>query len=110
MQKKDLLPPVLFMVGNKISKLYSSLPSKTARPPERVCHFNELFINHNGDVFPCCSTWERQKMKIGNLKELDLLNRINEFNARCHCERYEFRKMNSENHRPKRCPIMKLLT
>jgi hypothetical protein len=69
--------------------------SKSAQPKAikqlRACHLHELFPNHDGNVFPCCLTWGRPEMNIGNLKDPNLSNKILCFRGTCSCERYELR-------------------
>ena len=57
----------------------------------RACHLHELFPNHDGNVFPCCLTWNRPEMRIGNLADSNLADKIRSFRGTCSCERYELR-------------------
>lgn len=62
-----------------------------SKSPKRPCHYRELFINTNGDVFPCCLTWGRKSMKIGNVCDVDLQQKIDSFRRICSCARYRLR-------------------
>jgi len=60
---------------------------------ERVCHFNELYITHKGNVFPCCTVWNRPDMKIGHVDDEKLLESIEGFYSGCtSCEEFKLKK------------------
>lgn len=59
---------------------------------ERVCHYDELFINHKGDIYPCCNTWSRDEMNIGNIKDHDIFDKIERFYERCYCTNFKLIK------------------
>ncbi|EQB39196.1 hypothetical protein M947_08565 [Sulfurimonas hongkongensis] len=61
-----------------------------------ACHKEGLFIQSNGDVFPCCGTWNKPNMKIGNIRDNDLESKIKAFSAVCKCESYELVSGSSE--------------
>ncbi|MBI2353851.1 MAG: SPASM domain-containing protein [Deltaproteobacteria bacterium] len=56
------------------------------------CHLRQLFINHDGDIFPCCRKWGDQKSKIGNIDELDIYNKIATYDYQCECDGYKLTK------------------
>lgn len=58
----------------------------------RPCHIRELFISHDGGVYPCCFVWSKEFMRLGNVGDPDLERQIREFDACCACERYRFRQ------------------
>lgn len=58
----------------------------------RPCHFTRLFVTHRGDVFPCCLTWGSAEMKIGSIRDDDLLEKIKNFSQDCHCHNFDLRK------------------
>ena len=60
--------------------------------PKRPCHFNELFITHKGDVYPCCRVWTSDYLKIGHINDSNLSEKIESFNRYCACEVFELRK------------------
>lgn len=55
----------------------------------RACHFHELFINHEGYVFPCCLVWGKDHMRIGHIDDIDLMDKIKKFKEYCFCEKYK---------------------
>ncbi len=59
---------------------------------ERACHLEELFIRHNGDIFPCCRVWPDRYYKIANLKESNLVNKIWKYHRYCTCDFYKLRE------------------
>lgn len=60
--------------------------------PKRICHFHELFVRSNGDVFPCCQTWERQSMRIGHVGDADIAEKISRFSGFCSCDRFRLKR------------------
>jgi len=65
--------------------------------PLRPCHYRELFINHDGYVYPCCLVWSREHMRIGHIDDPDLFEKIKVFSEYCHCERYKLRPISGED-------------
>lgn len=65
---------------------------QTAGKIPRPCQMDGLFIRHTGDVFPCCLVWGRKDMRIGNVNDKNIVEKIRRFNAACSCERFRFRK------------------
>ncbi|OHD15973.1 MAG: hypothetical protein A2086_11115 [Spirochaetes bacterium GWD1_27_9] len=59
---------------------------------KRLCHYNHLFINHDGDIFPCCLKWMDKNMKVANLKDDNLIDDIKNFYHPCTCEKFELQK------------------
>lgn len=86
----DIIPPIFF----KIRESYSRKKNKARykNNPLRPCHISELFINHEGDIYPCCLVWGRKDMKIGNLNDNNIINKIEYFDGVCSCERFRLRK------------------
>ncbi|OGV55845.1 MAG: hypothetical protein A2017_07530 [Lentisphaerae bacterium GWF2_44_16] len=66
------------------------MKEKTKRP----CHYSDLFIKYNGDVFPCCEVWCRNELKIGSLDDPGILSRILDYKppASCECQNYKLRE------------------
>lgn len=60
--------------------------------PFRPCHLRELFVAHDGYVYPCCFVWGQKHMRIGHIRDADLLEKIGSFFQYCSCERYRLRK------------------
>ncbi|MDQ7834309.1 MAG: radical SAM protein [Humidesulfovibrio sp.] len=57
----------------------------------RPCHFEDMFINHAGEVFPGCLTWSDPAKRIGHLGDADLMQRLQDFDIRtCQCEPWSF--------------------
>ncbi|MGA9347284.1 MAG: radical SAM protein [Anaerolineae bacterium] len=98
---KLLVPPVLIPLLKKTRIAFAPLSvqhlERNAKITDRPCHYYELFVCHNGDVYPCCLTWGREKMKIGHLDDLDLSNKIRAFSSSCECGEYRLRRANSED-------------
>lgn len=86
------VPPIIFDI-----KRHLSLPRPAYDRVARVCHYNELFVQNNGDVYPCCLVWNRKNMRIGHICDDDLLNKIDRFKGDCFCERYKLISGNGEN-------------
>lgn len=61
------------------------------------CHYNYLFIQNNGSVFPCCEIWSRPDMKIGHITDPDLFDKIDSFYHPCTCDRFSLRKGTAED-------------
>jgi len=65
---------------------------------ERACHYNELFIRHDGVVFPCCLVWTRNDMRIGHIDDHSIIEKIQNYYHKCSCEKYQLRKaLSGEN-------------
>jgi pyruvate-formate lyase-activating enzyme len=65
----------------------ASLGSRCVRP----CHLEDMFINHTGDIYPCCRTSGDASKRIGRLGDPDLLERLQHFDIRpCQCEPWAF--------------------
>jgi pyruvate-formate lyase-activating enzyme len=47
-----------------------------------------IFINHDGDVFPCCRLLSRPQYRVGSIRDSDIADRIIEFDKECSCETY----------------------
>lgn len=57
-----------------------------------ACHFRELYVNHKGDIFPCCMTWHRPEMHIANVEDSDVWERIINYSGPpCRCKNRELR-------------------
>lgn len=52
------------------------------------CHLRQLFINHDGDVFPCCRKWNDKNSKIGHVGDVDIYSRIINYDYKCECDRF----------------------
>ena len=82
---KDTLQRLVHACGYHVSRLPAPVASfEPARSPEpRVCHYEQLFVSHRGDLFPCCDTWNRSALRIGHLDEPDLIEKIRRFRVPC---------------------------
>ncbi|MBF0466142.1 MAG: SPASM domain-containing protein [Nitrospirae bacterium] len=56
------------------------------------CHYYELFVKHDGYVYPCCITRDNSDMAIGHVTDDNLAQMIANFDGCCVCERSRFRK------------------
>lgn len=93
---KLIIPPVLVPIINSIcAPLLRKISKKPGNLTKRVCHFNELFIRHNGDVYPCCKVWDNPKLRIGHINDTDLNHKIRIFYSPCSCG--EFELVSSDN-------------
>ena len=93
---KLIAPPILLQIYNSIRYRFpirKTSSNKLLRP----CHFNELFISHNGDIFPCCRTWDRNEMRIGHLSDENLNLKLKRFYHRCECGEYKLRPATIED-------------
>jgi MoaA/NifB/PqqE/SkfB family radical SAM enzyme len=59
---------------------------------ERPCHYRELFVASNGDVYPCCLTWNKPPLRIGHITDPDLEARLLAFDGSCRCSGFTLRK------------------
>jgi len=59
---------------------------------ERPCHYRELFVASNGDVYPCCLTWNKPALRIGHITDPDLEERLLSFDGSCRCSSFTLRK------------------
>lgn len=59
---------------------------------ERPCHYRELFVASNGDVYPCCLTWNNPALRIGHITDPDLEERLLSFDGSCRCSGFTLRK------------------
>jgi MoaA/NifB/PqqE/SkfB family radical SAM enzyme len=85
---KLLLPPIAVQAVNKLHEKFmkSTAPASLEK---RVCHFQELFIRHSGEVYPCCRVWNQKNLKIGHINDIDLKDKIGKFSGRCHCGEFK---------------------
>lgn len=58
----------------------------------KACHFNQLYITHNGEVFPCCVVWMKPEMKIGHICDSNLFDSVRNFFSPCSCWEFKLRK------------------
>jgi len=95
---KSVTPPLLVPLART---LYAQLQKlkyytlRTGHQTQRPCHFEELYVRHNGDVYPCCRVWDQKRMKIGHIEDPDLWQKIATFNSACECGEYRLRKCSS---------------
>lgn len=55
----------------------------------RPCHYKQLFIKSNGEVYPCCRVWSRKELMIGHVTDVNLFEKILKFDPpQCTCKRY----------------------
>lgn len=59
---------------------------------ERPCHYRELFVASNGEVYPCCLTWNNPALRIGHITDPDLEKRLLAFDGLCRCSSFTLRK------------------
>jgi MoaA/NifB/PqqE/SkfB family radical SAM enzyme len=59
---------------------------------ERPCHYRELFVASNGEVYPCCLTWNNPALRIGHITDPDLEQRLLSFDGSCRCSGFTLRK------------------
>lgn len=50
---------------------------------DRVCHYNKLFIENNGDIYPCCI--RMRHTKIGNVVDENICETIEKHSVGCEC-------------------------
>jgi tetratricopeptide (TPR) repeat protein len=60
---------------------------------ERACHLKQLFIKHDGNIYPCCRVWDRDELRIGHIDDPEIFNLLTSFNKDCSCEAYKFRRI-----------------
>ncbi|MBF0537005.1 MAG: hypothetical protein HQL03_01995 [Nitrospirae bacterium] len=59
---------------------------------ERPCHYRELFINHDGYLFPCCLARTDEQLRIAHITDDDVFELIRHYSGACNCERAKLRK------------------
>lgn len=92
---KRLRPVVRSVVAPAISNpVERSLRRKADQGKEILpCHYNELFVNSKGDVFPCCKVWSRDDLRIGNVTDEKILDKVRSFDPHyCSCDPFVLRK------------------
>lgn len=58
----------------------------------RPCHYYQLFIKSDGNIYPCCRVWNRDDMLIGNIVDHDIFTKIIYFKpSKCQCNKYIIR-------------------
>lgn len=57
------------------------------------CQLRQLFVSHNGDLFPCCRKWGDKKFKIANLNDNDICEKVLSYDVKCECEGFAFKKI-----------------
>ncbi|MBF0565054.1 MAG: radical SAM protein [Nitrospirae bacterium] len=73
--------------------------------PEKPCHYRELFVRTNGDIFPCCDVGVRRlSTKIGHIGDANVAEKIRNFNACCSCSRSRLRRVGPDD--PKRYVLL----
>ena len=55
---------------------------------ERACHYDFPFVTHEGDVYPCCRVGGCDHLRIGNINDPDLTDRLRRFSEPCWCHGY----------------------
>lgn len=75
----------------------AAVESREKKKTDRYCQEEELFIKHNGDVYPCCRTWGNQQLRIGNISDPDISEKIHNFNQTCQCERFCLKSLKDKN-------------
>lgn len=64
----------------------------------RPCHFKQLYVRSNGEVYPCCRVWPRKEMMIGHITDDNLIDKIMNYDpANCSCKKYIIRKSNKND-------------
>jgi len=58
----------------------------------RPCHLRELFIRHDGYIFPCCIRRMDERMIIGHLNDKNLRKKLLSFDKSCKCEQFRLRR------------------
>lgn len=57
----------------------------------RPCHYQDLFVRHDGDLFPCCLTRDNERFKIGNIRDEDITDRLAGYDiGQCQCPEWAF--------------------
>lgn len=56
------------------------------------CHYQELFIRHDGNIFPCCWTWKNEDRLIGNIRDSGWFDALGRFSMEaCSCKKCSYR-------------------
>lgn len=88
----EFIPPIAYRVKRALTNRLTM--HQGGHRQMRPCHLHELFINHEGNIYPCCITWGRPDMLIGHLADINIEEKILKYNQRCSCEQYHLRKAN----------------
>lgn len=86
---KMIIPPVAIPLIKTLRAPFFRRIKKPGNLTKRACHIHELFIRHNGDVYPCCRVWDNPKLRIGNINDGDLQQKIRVFSSPCSCGEFE---------------------
>lgn len=90
---------LLLQLESKANSVLNDEQKKRVFPDfrKRVCHYDELFISHKGEVFPCCQVWMCPGAKIGHIDDHDICERIKNFYYDCSCQRFRLIKASPED-------------
>lgn len=84
-------------IPNRIKYFFLHLTYHRNKPP-RPCHYSELFIKSDGNIYPCCRVWGRKEMMIGHIRDKDIYQKILHFDPpSCSCKKYAIRKVTKED-------------
>lgn len=72
-----------------------------------VCHFKEMFVNSQGEIYPCCQLWG-STVRIGRIDDVNIAEKLEQFNVYCGCSRARFRKLSPSDSRKVKLIIIEL--
>ncbi len=64
--------------------------------PARACHLYRLAVDSEGDVYPCCIVYRSAYHRIGNIRDPDLPEAIDQYERTCSCD-VKLRRRNHED-------------
>lgn len=66
-------------------------PVASSGKRRRPCHYEDMFVTHAGDVFPCCLTWNDPGKRIGSIQDDDLPAKLAAYDITpCECAPWAF--------------------
>lgn len=58
---------------------------------DQYCVEQGMYLRYNGDIFPCCRSCWNSDLKIGNILEADISDKIKKFDKPCQCTKYRLK-------------------
>lgn len=68
-----------------------SIDDRRSDAPRTPCHMQQLFISHQGDLYPCCATGMSSYHRIGHVSDADIDDKLRDYATACTCVRARLR-------------------
>lgn len=74
---------VQFFINNNVKILFAEELANDKSNKKRCCHFEELYVDRYGYLYPCCKTFLHDP--IGHISESDIVNKWNNYSPTKEC-------------------------